>query len=32
MRTALPYIDYFLPANTLNGWKTLGDVLAGLST
>ena len=32
MRTALPYIDYFLPANTLKGWKTLGDVLVGLST
>jgi hypothetical protein len=32
MRTALPYVDYFLPANTLKGWKTLGDVLVGLST
>jgi len=32
MRTALPYVDYFLPANTLKGWKTLGDVLLGLST
>lgn len=31
MRTALPYIDYFLPANTLNGWKTLADTLVGLS-
>ena len=32
MRTALPYVDYFRPANTLKGWKTLGDVLVGLST
>jgi uncharacterized protein with von Willebrand factor type A (vWA) domain len=30
MRTALPYIDYFLPANTLRGLRTLGDVLADL--
>jgi uncharacterized protein with von Willebrand factor type A (vWA) domain len=30
MRTALPYVDFFLPANTLRGLRTLGDVLADL--
>ena len=27
MRTALPFIDYFLPAHNLKSWKTLGEVL-----
>jgi hypothetical protein len=27
MRTALPFIDHFLPAHNLKGWKTLGEVL-----
>ena len=31
MRTALPYIDYFLSANTLKGWKGLTHALATLS-
>jgi uncharacterized protein with von Willebrand factor type A (vWA) domain len=28
MRTALPYIDDFLPANTLGGFRRMGDFLA----
>lgn len=31
MRTALPYIDYFLPASTLRGLKAMGEVLLALS-
>jgi uncharacterized protein with von Willebrand factor type A (vWA) domain len=31
MRTALPYIDYFLPATTLKGLKVMGDVLLAQS-
>lgn len=31
MRTALPYIDYFLPASTLRGLKAMGEVLLSLS-
>ena len=31
MRTALPYIDYFLPANTLKGLQAMRDVLVSLS-
>lgn len=27
MRTALPFIDHFLSAHNLKGWKTLGEVL-----
>ncbi len=27
MRTALPFIDHFLPAHNLKGWKTLGEIL-----
>jgi uncharacterized protein with von Willebrand factor type A (vWA) domain len=27
MRTALPFIDHFLPAHNFKGWKTLGDIL-----
>ena len=27
MRTAWPYIDYFLPANTLKGLRAMGEVL-----
>lgn len=32
MRTALPYVDHFLPASTLQGLKKMGDILATLST
>ena len=28
MRTALPYVDHFLPANTLKGLKAAGEILA----
>jgi hypothetical protein len=31
MRTALPYVDHFLPASTLRGLKSLGEILVGLS-
>jgi len=31
MRTALPYVDHFLPASTLKGLKSMGEVLAALS-
>jgi len=31
MRTALPYVDYFLPANTLKGLKAMGRILMTLS-
>jgi len=31
MRTALPYLDDFLPATNLKGWKALGEVLVTLS-
>jgi len=31
MRAALPYVDDFLPATNLKGWKALGDVLVALS-
>jgi hypothetical protein len=31
MRTALPYIDHFLPASTLRGLKSMGEVLGTLS-
>jgi len=31
MRTALPYIDYFLPASTLKGLQAMGEVLLALS-
>ena len=31
MRTALPYVDHFLPASTLRGLKSLGEILAALS-
>jgi uncharacterized protein with von Willebrand factor type A (vWA) domain len=31
MRTALPYVDDFLPASTLKGLKSMGDILAALS-
>ena len=31
MRTALPYIDHFLPASTLRGLKSMGEVLGALS-
>jgi hypothetical protein len=31
MRTALPYVDHFLPASTLQGLKKMGDILAALS-
>jgi uncharacterized protein len=31
MRTALPYLDYFLPATTLKGLKVMGDVLLAQS-
>lgn len=31
MRTALPYIDYFLPASTLRGLQAMGEVLLALS-
>jgi uncharacterized protein with von Willebrand factor type A (vWA) domain len=31
MRTALPYLDDFLPATNLKGLKALGDVLVALS-
>ena len=27
MRTALPYVDYFLPANTLKGLRAVGEIL-----
>jgi hypothetical protein len=31
MRTALPYVDHFLPASTLKGLKSMGEILAALS-
>ena len=31
MRTALPYVDHFLPASTLQGLKKMGDILTTLS-
>ena len=31
MRTALPYIDHFLPANTLKGLKAMGEILVAPS-
>ena len=31
MRTALPYIDDFFPANTLKGLRAMGEVLAAQS-
>jgi uncharacterized protein len=31
MRTALPYVDYFLPANTLKGLRAMGRILMTLS-
>ena len=31
MRTALPYLDYFLPADTLKGLMSMGDILAAQS-
>jgi uncharacterized protein with von Willebrand factor type A (vWA) domain len=31
MRTALPYVDHFLPASTLQGLKSMGEILAALS-
>ncbi|MBU1208617.1 MAG: VWA domain-containing protein [Proteobacteria bacterium] len=32
MRTALPYVDFFLPANTLKGLQAMRDVLAELAS
>jgi len=32
MRTALPYVDHFLPASTLKGLKSMGEILAALSS
>jgi len=31
MRTALPYIDHFLPANTLKGLRAMGEILVAQS-
>ena len=31
MRTALPYIDYLLPANTLKGLRAMGEILVAQS-